>query len=234
MSNGGLLKPGSYDAVFFDLDGTLVDTAPDMVAILQQMMETHGLPEVPYEVARNNVSHGAVGLLKLGFPDEDATYLGPLHREYLQHYARSLCIRTKIFSPLGELLELFNDHGVKWGVVTNKPEGMTVPLMEQLGIASSAACIVGGDTLEKRKPHPAPMFHAAEQAAVHPARVIYVGDAERDIEAGKAAGMATVSVGYGYITAEDDPTSWGADVFAADTMQLFDILKTAVELPAND
>ena len=219
---------GGFHAVFFDLDGTLVDTAPDMVAVLARMLRRHGKTGLPYELARNNVSNGAIGLLKLGFPDADDEQLKTLHTEYLDDYENSLCVDSSVFSPLSDLLNTLSAGDRAWGIVTNKPERMTTPLLTKLGIGSAAACVVSGDTLPEKKPHPAPLLHAAGLAGVAPGRTVYVGDAARDIQAGKAAGMATVSVGYGYIAAGDDPMRWNADAHVADTMSLMQLLLAAV------
>ena len=222
MSDAGVAR---YEAVLFDLDGTLVNTAPDMVHVLTTMQSRRGHPVSEYEAARNNVSNGALGLLRMGFPDADDEMLNGMIGEFLSDYRQHLCVDSAIFPPLDVFLQEMSNANVRWGVVTNKPTKMTIPLMEALQIQQSAGCIVCGDTLPERKPHPAPMLHAANLINVDPARIIYVGDASRDIDAGKAAGMMTVSVGYGYITPDDDPESWGADFYAADTIALVDLLK---------
>lgn len=225
-----VIAKGSFDAVFFDLDGTLVDTAPDMVSVLFSLMDRHRAAPIDFELARNNVSNGAAGLIRTGFPGIDDDELQDLLSEFLDAYTQNLCRSSVIFDPLRELLAAIRDAERKWGVVTNKPEYLTVPLLRQLGIDSEASCIVSGDTLNRRKPHPAPMLHAAQLANVDPERTVYVGDAQRDIEAGAAAGMATVAVGYGYIVSGDDPMSWGADAFAADTMALNLLVRQALNL----
>ena len=230
MGTGRLPSSGGFEAVFFDLDGTLVDTAPDMVAILASMQDAREQQQLPYEVARNSVSNGALGLLRLGFPDAGDDELQELLAEYLGSYKNALCVNSEVFPPLRDLLNTFTENGRVWGIVTNKPQRMTDPLLAQLDIARHAVCAISGDTLAERKPHPAPLLHAAQLANVAPENAIYVGDASRDIEAGRAAGMATVAVGYGYISANDDPNEWGADEFAADTMTLMTLLLRAVDL----
>ena len=218
------------DAVLFDLDGTLVDTAPDMVAVLQEMQGEHKLDPVSYEVGRANVSNGAVGLLAVGFPDAHAEYHSPLHLEYLERYEKSLCIDSAVFAGLDQLLDKLDAAQVCWGIVTNKPEYLTMPLLSKLGLDVRSACNVSGDTLPQRKPHPAPMFHACELIKVAPAQTMYIGDASRDIEAGLAAGMATIAAAYGYITDDDDPATWGADEIATDTADLAQRVLKAVTL----
>lgn len=230
MNSNRRLSNGGFDAVFFDLDGTLVDTAPDMVAVLSSMQDARQQPQLPYLEARNSVSNGALGLLRLGFPDADEDELQLLLAEYLKKYQGALCVNSDVFSPLRNLLKLFTENHTVWGIVTNKPQRMTNPLIEKLDLARHAACAVSGDTLAERKPHPAPLLHAASLAGVAPEKAIYVGDAARDIEAGRAAGMATIAVGYGYIHENDHPLEWGADEFAADTISLTNLLLQAVDL----
>lgn len=220
----------SFDAVLFDLDGTLVDTAPDMVAVLQDMQRDHGVVPVTYELGRSNVSNGAAGLLKIAFPDQDVAIDSPLYVEYLDRYGERLCRESTLFEGLEALLLRLEGARRPWGIVTNKPERMTRPLLEALDIAHRSACIVSGDTLPQRKPDPAPMLHACSLAGIDPRNTIYVGDAARDIEAGRGAGMGTIAVAYGYITADDDPGRWGADLIANDTADLARSVLKAVKL----
>ena len=224
------LNGAEYNAVFFDLDGTLVDTAPDMVAILQGMQEEGGIDPVSYELARTYVSNGAIGLLTLGFPELDVQFGDEMHQQYLERYAESICVESRVFDGLGGLLDDLDEMGCPWGIVTNKPEQLTIPLLSALGLADRSACIVSGDTLAVRKPDPAPVLLASDIAGVEPQTSIYVGDAERDIEAGQRAGMATIAAGYGYITADDDPREWDADVIATTTEELTQIILSAVNL----
>lgn len=216
--------------VLFDLDGTLVDTAPDMVAILQEMRRDRGLTPISYELGRANVSNGAIGLLSVGLPDEKAEFNSPLHLEYLERYEKRVCVDSRLFAGLESLLATLESRAIPWGIVTNKPERLTMPLLRVLGLDKRTACTVCGDSLPERKPHPAPMFYACELAAMTAADTIYVGDAARDIEAGRAAGMTTIAVAYGYITDDDDVGNWGADHIAADTAELAQIVLKAVTL----
>ena len=225
-----LFDERKIDAVLFDLDGTLVDTAPDMVAVLQEMQQAHDLKPVPYEVGRANVSNGAIGLLSVGFPDAHAEYHSPLHLEYLERYEQRLCVDSVVFPGLEPLLDELDAADVCWGIVTNKPERLTQPLLQALNLESRSAGNVSGDTLTERKPHPAPMLHACRLINVAPKNAVYVGDAARDIEAGQAAGMATIAAAYGYITSDDDPSRWGADKIATDTEDLAKLLLKAVTL----
>ncbi len=219
-----------YNAVFFDLDGTVVDTAPDMVAVLQRMQQEHGIAPVDYDLARSNVSNGAIGLLCLGFPDADIEFGDALHQQYLETYAEMICVHSKLFDGIENMLDIFDENDFPWGIVTNKPEQLTIPLLTHLGIAERAVSIVSGDTLPVRKPDPAPLLLACDIAGIDPENCIYVGDAGRDIEAGREAGMATIAASYGYITEDDDPREWDADVIATTTEELEQIVFKAVNL----
>ncbi|HHQ15195.1 MAG TPA: phosphoglycolate phosphatase [Chromatiales bacterium] len=217
-------RPG---AVFFDLDGTLLDTAPDMVGALDQLRAEHGIPALDYEFARDHVSHGALGLLKIGFPDFDDERRDSLRERYLQLYADRLSTETTAFPGMEQVLDTLDEQRVPWGVVTNKPGWLTEPLLTALGLATRCACIVSGDTLEKRKPHPAPLLHAAALTKTDPATAVYVGDAKRDIEAGNAAGMTTVAALYGYVAAADAPAAWGADHTVEQPQELIGLFELA-------
>jgi 2-phosphoglycolate phosphatase len=219
-----------YDAVLFDLDGTLVDTAPDMIAALQSLQQAKGYAPVDYEIGRSNVSNGAAGLLRIGFPDLDETARSELTCEFIARYKKDLCSKTSIFPGIDLLLDALDTANLSWGVVTNKPAHLTHPLLATLGLAQRCACIVSGDTLKTRKPDPAPMLHACELVNVSPQRTVYVGDAVRDIEAGQAVGMMTVAAAYGYITDDDNPAHWNADSIASNPDELAKIVFKAVNL----
>lgn len=216
--------------MLFDLDGTLVDTAPDMVAVLQDLQREHGQEAISYDVARMSVSNGALGLIRIAFPDADEEHRSDLHQQYLQRYTANVCRRSAVFPGLEALLDRLDAASRPWGIVTNKPARMTDPLLNKLGLADRSACIVSGDTLNQRKPHPAPLLHACDLAGFDPKSTVYVGDAERDVEAGRRAGMATIAVSYGYVMADDDPESWGADRIAADTTELLQMILEEVNL----
>ena len=227
-----ILDTGRCNAVLFDLDGTLVDTAPDMVAVLQELQRSHGIDPVDYELGRAYVSNGALGLLGLGFPEIEHAVGSELHAAYLERYALRLCEASVLFPGLDRLLQVLDAAGLPWGVVTNKPAHLTDPLLDCLALAARSACTVSGDSLPQRKPDPAPLLHACELAGLLPQNTIYVGDASRDIQAGQNAGMATIAAAYGYVTPDDDPQRWGADLVAADTAELTQILLKAVNLDA--
>lgn len=220
----------SRPAVLFDLDGTLVDTAPDMVAVLQSLQQERGLTPTRYDLGRSHVSNGALGLLRLGFPDISDGEEDELRVEYLERYARRICNGSALFAGLEDLLARLDAGAVPWGVVTNKPAYLTAPLLEKLALTERSACTVSGDTLPVRKPDPGPLLHACELAGVRPENAMYIGDASRDIEAGLAAGMSTVAAAYGYIVAGDDPATWGADQIAENTAELAQIVLKAVNL----
>lgn len=227
-----ILDNGGCEAVLFDLDGTLVDTAPDMVAVLQELQESRGMGVVAYDTARLHVSNGALGLLSVGFPDREHKVGSDLHVEYLERYEARVSHASVVFPGLPELLDELDDERRPWGVVTNKPAFLTSPLLDALDLGSRVACVVSGDTLPQRKPDPAPLLYACDLAGIRPDTTVYVGDASRDIAAGQNAGMATIAAAYGYITPDDDAMNWGADLIASDTAELAQIVRKAVNLGA--
>lgn len=213
----------SIEAILVDLDGTLVDTAPDLVAVLNKLLTDRGRPPVPYAIARNEVSNGALGLLRLGFPQwgGDAE-LEPLRLEFLEVYTRDVCINSRLFNGLDSILSKLHEVSTPWGIVTNKPHSMTVPLLEALDLPNPPGCVVSGDRLPQRKPHPAPLRLGADELGIDAERCVYVGDARRDIDAGRAAGMMTIAAAYGYIRADDDPAQWGASALVRRPGDLLD------------
>jgi phosphoglycolate phosphatase len=200
----------SVGAVLLDLDGTLVDTAPDLVAVLNRLLLESGRPRMPYAVARNEVSNGAGGLLRLGLGSSGSTDdVERLRPRFLEIYAGQIANESRLFIGLDNL----DDIGSRFelGVVTNKPDAFTKPLLAALDLTPRLASVVSGDRLPQRKPDPAPLKLAASELGLPASRCVYVGDAPRDIEAGRAAGMATIAAAYGYIRPSDDPYAWGAD-----------------------
>lgn len=206
------MKPVSLRTVLFDLDGTLADTAPDLAAALNAVLTETGNEPLPYETIRPVVSHGATALIQLGFrlPPEDPAFAA-LRRRLLDVYEANVAVHTRLFPGMKELLERLESLGYSWGIVTNKPAFLTEPLVAALGLAGRAACVVSGDTTQNRKPHPEPLFHACRCAGSEPAECLYVGDAERDIQAGRDAGMKTLVALFGYLGEDDRPQTWGAD-----------------------
>ncbi len=203
--------PEPVGAVLFDLDGTLADTALDLGFALNQQRQRHGLAALPHERIRPQASHGARGLLKLGFnvtaesPNFDA-----LRNEFLELYRQHICDHTVLFPGTADLLQALEARGIRWGVVTNKPARFTLPLLQALKLEQRAACIISGDTTANAKPHPEPLLTAAALVRVAPAACLYVGDAERDVESAVAAGMRALIANYGYLDESDRPETWGA------------------------
>ena len=198
--------------VLFDLDGTLADTAPDLADTLNQLLQEQGLQPLPFEDIRPTVSHGSIVMINTAFGMEESDPgFGRLRARFLEIYAARLTSKTRLFQGIVPLLERLEGSGRNWGVVTNKPDKLTQPLLQALGIRDRTPCIVSGDTLAFSKPHPAPMLHACRLLQCNPQETLYVGDARRDVEAGRNTGMYTLIAAYGYIGPEDDPGSWGAD-----------------------
>lgn len=195
--------------VLFDLDGTLADTAPDLANALNHVLIQHQCSPLPYEKIRPVVSHGGAALIKLGFGENHPEF-DLLYTELLDYYKNNIANETSLFPGMQDLLNHIETNALNWGVVTNKPAWLTCPLLDELKLTTKAATIVSGDTLSERKPHPAPLLHACEQAGSHASECVYVGDAERDIEAGNRAGMHTVVALFGYIAESDTPDQWGA------------------------
>ena len=215
----------TIDAVLFDLDGTLADTAPDLVAVLNRMLAETSRPPMPYALARNEVSHGAVGLLRLGFGlAPDAEIEPSLRQRFLDLYERNGHSNSRLFIYLESINDLVSRLDCRWGIVTNKPASLTAALLHHLAIASHAGSVVSGDSLPERKPHPAPLLYAAEQLGAEAKRCVYLGDAERDIVAGRAAGMQTVATSYGYIRADEDVTAWNADAIVTHPRKILPML----------
>ncbi|MDP2678654.1 MAG: HAD-IA family hydrolase [Rhodoferax sp.] len=213
-------------AVLFDLDGTLIDSAPDLAAAADAMRLARGLPSLPLAQYRPMAGAGARGLLGVAFgmTPEHADY-DTLREEFFCIYERSLTQRTQIFDGVPELLARFASQGVKWGVVTNKSERFTLPLTGSMALFDTAGAIVSGDTTPFAKPHPAPLLEAARRMGVDASRCVYVGDDERDIVAGLAAGMATVAVTYGYLGAQADTSRWGANATINCVNELLQLLQ---------
>lgn len=218
-------------AVLFDLDGTLVDTAPDFVRILNQLRSDENLSPLPYETIRNQVSNGARALVKLGFslPEDSDAFTERLN-SLLKRYEKELAQESRLFPGLNEALELLEAHDIPWGVVTNKPSRYTIPLLKGLKLDQRCAVVVCPDHVENRKPHPEPLLTACDWISVEPRRTIYVGDHARDIEAGRAAGNLTIAAAWGYLDAAEDVANWQADIILHTPPELHHLLVT--RLPA--
>ena len=199
-------------AILFDLDGTLIDTAPDMGAALNNLLIEEGLAPIPLEIIRPYVSQGALVLTRLGFSEQVAeSEIEPLRLRYLDHYRAIVADDSVLFDCFEEVLDRLEQRSIPWGIVTNKPQWLTTPLLEQMGLHQRAAVVICGDTLKKRKPHPLPLIVAAETIGIACKDCIYVGDDPRDIEAGRAAKMKTLIAAYGYISEDTSLDEWQAE-----------------------
>lgn len=207
------------DAVLFDLDGTLVDSAPDLIAAMQRLCLELGSAEPDADGVRAAVSKGGRAMLRRGLPGLDETRYDELLPRFLAIYAADIAQLSRPFDGVEALIAAIEARGGRWGVVTNKPGWLARPLLQQLGWSARSAALVAGDCLSVKKPDPAPILHACALAGIAPQRCIYVGDDQRDIEAGRAAGMATVAAAWGYLDGED-PQQWAADWVAASAQEL--------------
>ena len=214
-----------FHAVLFDLDGTLADTAPDLAHALNQTLEHFDRPGLAFEQIRPVVSHGGVALIRRGFAMEPEDEGFDERRLYLlQVYLKNICQRTRLFSGMDQVLQRLCDRSLPWGIVTNKPAWLTDPLMAALPMPCGTDVIISGDTCEHRKPHPQPLLHACALLKVPATNCLYVGDAQRDMEAGKAAGMSTACALFGYLQEEDQPASWQADFYLEQPQDLMSLL----------
>lgn len=201
-------------AILFDLDGTLADTAPDMSRAINRLRIEEGFEPLPAEDIRPQVSNGSLGLVKLAFgitPDTDVKNFEQLRDRFLDLYAGDICQGTGLFDGMAEVLEHLEALNMPWGIVTNKPEFLTTPLVEKMGLTQRSGSTISGDSIPQRKPHPAPLLLACREIATDPQRCLYLGDAERDIQAARAARMPNAVAGWGYIDTNDAPEQWGAD-----------------------
>ena len=215
----------SIKAVLFDLDGTLADTALDLGGALNTMLREQGLPEVSMDEIRPVASHGASGLLKLGMNlDKTDPNHARLRQQYLDTYETCFDKDTVLFAGIDDLVQAIHARGLKWGIITNKPHIFTHRLVPQLGFSVAPDVVVSGDTTAEAKPSTKPMFYACEQIDIAPEACLYVGDAERDMQAGKNAGMKTVLVSWGYIHADDKTEEWPADSVIDTPAQLLQLL----------
>jgi phosphoglycolate phosphatase len=214
------------DAVLFDLDGTLADTAADLGAVLNRLRSEAGHAPLPAETIRPHVSKGVRGLLGIGFalaPGDNG--YADLHQRFLAYYGESLCVATRLFEGIAGLLDSLDTHGVKWGVVTNKTSRYTLPVMEALGLVRRAACIVSGDSSPRPKPAPDPLLLACAIAGAEPTRCLYVGDDLRDMQAARAAGMGAVAAAWGYLGDGLPLEKWSADTIIQSPADLAGLLR---------
>src|SRR3990167_6164364 len=213
-------------AVLFDLDGTLADTAPDLARALNRVRAANHLAPMPVEITRSYTSSGARGLLKVGFGLEpgDERY-DELKLQFLEFYSAEICIDTRLFEGMAELLDQFDQERLPWGVVTNKAERFTLALLQGLRLGERAACVVGGDTAARAKPHPDSLLHAAAALQLPASACVYVGDDLRDVQAARAAGMRVLAAKYGYLGDGGAIESWQADAIIEHPRQVLDYLR---------
>jgi phosphoglycolate phosphatase len=212
-------------AVLFDLDGTLADTAPDLARALNRVRAAQHLAPVPVDITRPYTSSGARGLLKVGFGlDPGDERYEALRLQFLDFYAVEICVETRLFDGMAELLDRLDRDRLPWGVVTNKAERFTLPLLRGLHLHERVACVVGGDTAARAKPHPEPLLHAAAALKLPPSACLYVGDDLRDVQAARAAGMRVIAAKYGYLGDGGAIESWQADAIIEHPREVLDYL----------
>ncbi|WP_122522341.1 N-acetylmuramic acid 6-phosphate phosphatase MupP [Pseudomonas viridiflava] len=216
-------------AVLFDMDGTLLDTAPDFIAIAQAMLADRGFPAVSDKLIRDEISGGAKAMVAATFAmSPNKPEFEALRLEFLERYQRDCAVHSKLFDGMAELLTDIEKAGLIWGVVTNKPVRFAEPIMQQLGLAERSALLICPDHVTHSKPHPEPLILACKMLDLDPASVLFVGDDLRDIESGRDAGTRTAAVRYGYIHPNDNPDHWGADVVVDHPLELRKVLDNAL------
>lgn len=211
--------------ILFDLDGTLVDTAPDLGYALNLQRQRHGLEPLPLNEIRPYASHGSKGLLSVGFNlnPEDACF-ADMRQEYLDLYDQVFTRSPVLFDGMAAVLDEIEGRNLSWGIVTNKPRRFSEPMIRALQLQERARCLVCGDDAARAKPYPDTLLMACRMTSSNVVDCLYVGDAERDVQAGKAAGMKTVVALFGYIDETDQPQEWGADAMIAQPAELLDLL----------
>jgi phosphoglycolate phosphatase len=198
-------------AALFDLDGTLLDTAPDIAHALNRLRAEHGRDPLPFDLIRPQVSHGSFATVRAGFPDAQGDAFESLRLRFLDLYLERIAVETRLFDGFEQTLQRLEAADVPWGIVTNKVGWLTDPLLRALELDRRAGCMLAGDSLDERKPHPRPLRVAAALLDVAPEACIFVGDARRDIDAARAAGMRALGASFGYLGAEESPELWQAD-----------------------
>jgi phosphoglycolate phosphatase len=229
----GIASKLNVGLVLFDLDGTLVDTAPDFVGALSALSIEEDNGEIDYECARGLVSDGSLAMLRMAFRErlealgstQSQPYLDALRPRLLSMYERNIADESRLFAGMDEVLDQLEAREIPWGVVTNKPGFLTDKLLDALNLSARAACIVSGDTLAHAKPHPLPVLHACDSVACEPAQAIMLGDSHRDVDAGRAAGSFTMVAQYGYIPIDQDARHWRADAYIDSPLDLLTWLR---------
>jgi phosphoglycolate phosphatase len=218
-------------AVLFDLDGTLLDTAPDFVLTVNQLLSRHGLAELPAEDIRNTVSQGARALVTLAFKlQEGDDGFDALLEQLLDQYEKNLGLKSELFPGIRELLEKLSQHNIAWGIATNKPARFTQPLMARTQLPSLPASTICPDDVEQRKPHPESLHIACKEIGCDLNEAIYIGDHLRDIQCGQNAGMDTIAAAYGYIIDGDKPENWRATHLVSHASELWPIINTRIQI----
>lgn len=207
-------------AVLLDLDGTLLDTAPDMARALNALRAEQKLEPLAFERIRSQVSNGASAVVRLGFPQAETVQFEALRARFLDLYRAHLVVDTRLFPGFDEVLGLFATHRVPWGIVTNKPRWLTEPLLRQMGLYDRAACVLSGDSLPVRKPDPLPLLTAARTLGIEPSRCLYLGDALRDMQAARAADMVALGAAFGYIGAPEEVADWPVTAWIGAPLEL--------------
>jgi 2-phosphoglycolate phosphatase len=221
----GMASLAPINAVLFDLDGTLVDSAPDLAGAANELRQSHGLPALAFESLRPMVGSGARGMLNAAFgigPDDPR--FDPLRTDFLGRYEARILRETRVFAHMEPVLLALERQGLPWGIVTNKIGRFSVPLVEGLGLMSRCAVLISGDTTAHTKPHPQPLLEAARRLGLPPRRCIYVGDDRRDVEAGRGAGMPTLAAAWGYLGLDESADDWNADAVIAHPEELLNWL----------
>jgi N-acetyl-D-muramate 6-phosphate phosphatase len=216
----------SLKAVLLDLDGTLLDTAPDFAFIVNSMLEKYGRPTIGYAQFRQSVSDGARGMIQMAFNcDDNDPRFEPLREEFLALYTQHIADHTQLFPGMAELLHYIENNGMAWGVVTNKASAYAVPLMQAMSLSARCAALICPDHVVNRKPDPEALQLACRQIGCSTFDAIYIGDHRRDIEAGRNAGMSTIACSYGYVHRDDPCENWGAEFIVHDARQIITILQ---------
>jgi len=203
-----MIGAGLARAALFDLDGTLLDTAPDMACAVNLLRQEQALAPLPFAMLRLQVSNGGVAMMRSAFPETEDAEFERLHERFLAIYRANLAVHTRLFAGFETVLSRLEQCEIPWGIVTNKAASLTEPLLEALGLRQRAGCVLSGDTLPERKPHPRPLLVAAEQLGLAPTQCVYVGDALRDVQAANAAGMCALGAQFGYLNPADEPHRW--------------------------
>ncbi len=215
----------NFKALLLDLDGTLLDTAPDFITALNRQLEIHGREPVPDNAVRTSVTDGSVGLIKAGFGiDPSDQQFEPLREEFLELYFANLADKTALFAGLQQVLDTCSQRRIPWGIVTNKPWRYTQAVLSQLQLIDQSATVICPDHVNQPKPDPEGMYQACTEIQIAPSDCLYIGDHVRDIEAGQAAGMVTIAAGWGYIATGENINEWGADYVLTQSQQLHSLL----------